>query len=75
MPGTLRKRMGRSGSIAAALIPWLLSMYLFYWLDSSGTWTSETPHRGKISVALLSAGMGLSFLLFSFFRRRSAGQD
>ncbi len=51
--------------VATALMPWLIAMYLFYWLDSSGTWTSETPHRGKISVVLLAGGMLLSFLLYS----------
>ena len=40
-----------------ALIPWLVSMYVFYWLEASGTWTSDTPHRGKISVIIL-AGVG-----------------
>ena len=43
-------------------------MYLFYWLDASGTWTPETPHRGKLSVAiLLAAGMLSSFLLLAKF--------
>lgn len=55
---------------AVALTPWLVAMYGFYWLDSSGTWTSETPHRGKISVAILATGMGLSFLVQSLFERR-----
>ena len=45
-------------------------MYVFYWLDASATWTSETPHRGKISVAILALGMGLSFLIQSRFARR-----
>ncbi|MEM7280137.1 MAG: hypothetical protein AAF438_00700 [Pseudomonadota bacterium] len=50
-----------------ALIPWIASMFTFYWLDASGTWTSETPHRGKISVVILSAGMALSFALYTKF--------
>jgi hypothetical protein len=45
-------------------------MYLFYWLDSSGTWTSDTAHRGKLSVVILSAGMALSFLVWSHFAKR-----
>jgi len=57
---------------AIALTPWLLAMYVFYWLDSSGTWTSETPHRGKISVALLASGMLLSFLLHSYLAARKS---
>ena len=53
-----------------ALLPWLLSMYGFYWLESSGTWTAETPHRGKLSVALLAIGMALSFVFYSRFVAR-----
>lgn len=45
-------------------------MYAFYWLDASGTWTADTPHRGKLSVALLAAGMFLSFLVQSWFMKR-----
>jgi hypothetical protein len=66
--------MRKGLNIAIALTPWLISMYVFYWLDSSGTWTSETPHRGKISVALLASGMLLSFLTHAYFatRKRTA---
>ena len=53
-----------------ALTPWLISMYLFYWLQYSGTWTIATPHRGKVSVAILAAGMILSFLIQSHFYKR-----
>jgi hypothetical protein len=53
-----------------ALIPWLVSMYVFYWLEASGTWTSDTPHRGKISVIILAGGMFLSFLILSHFQKR-----
>jgi hypothetical protein len=56
--------------VTISLIPWLTAMYVFYWLDHSETWTSETPHRGKISVALLAAGMGLSFLIHSYIAKR-----
>lgn len=55
---------------ALALAPWLASMYVFYWLESSQTWTPETPHRGKLSVALLGAGMILSFLVRSYLSKR-----
>jgi hypothetical protein len=66
--------MRKGLNIAIALTPWLISMYVFYWLDSSGTWTSETAHRGKISVALLASGMLLSFLIHAYFatRKRTA---
>ncbi len=55
---------------ALALAPWLASMYVFYWLESSQTWTPETPHRGKLSVLLLGAGMILSFLVRSYLSKR-----
>jgi len=69
MSDALRKRMQRVLKIAIAYVPWLIAMYAFYWLDSSGTWTSETAHRGKLSAAILSAGMILSFLVWSHFAK------
>lgn len=69
MLNSLKTKMHYTLTIAIALTPWLLSMYVFYWLDSSGMWTSETPHRGKLSVVLLMVGMGLSFLTHSYFTR------
>ena len=45
-------------------IPWLISIYLFYLLDTN-LWTYETPHRGKISVIIMSVGMILSLKLYS----------
>jgi hypothetical protein len=56
--------------IALALAPWVLAMYVFYRLDASGVWTADTPHRGKLSVALLAAGMFASFLVHSYFSQR-----
>ena len=44
--------------VAIAFTPWLISMYILYWLNYGEIWTSETPHRGKISVAILVVGMG-----------------
>jgi hypothetical protein len=55
---------------AIAIVPWVTSMYVFYWLHSSGTWTTETAHRGKISVAILGSGIILSFLIWSHFAKR-----
>ena len=72
MPDVLTSRLARLALWAVAAIPWLVSMYAFYWLDSSGTWTVDTPHRGKLSVMILGAGMLLSFLLYSRFRKRRA---
>ena len=54
-----------------ALLPWMAAMFLFYWLDASGTWTAETPHRGKLSVAILAVGMMATFALYSRLLLRS----
>jgi len=70
MPDSLKIRMRNALKTVIALTPWLVSMYLYFWLDHSGTWTSETPHRGKISVVILASGMLLSFLLQSHLSKR-----
>jgi hypothetical protein len=70
MPTWLKVKARFVIETALTLAPWLISMYLFYWLDSRGIWTSETPHRGKLSVALLAAGMLASLLLHSYFSKR-----
>ena len=56
--------------VALAFTPWLISMYTLYWLEYGEIWTSETAHRGKISVAILAVGMGLSYLVHSRFAKR-----
>lgn len=60
----------RALAVLVAFIPWVISMYVLYWLDYGGIWSSETPHRGKISVSVLVVGMSLSFLLYSAIARR-----
>ena len=70
MANSVTSRALRILKILIAFAPWVIASYAFYWLDSSGTWTSDTPHRGKISVAILASGMLLSFLLHSYFARR-----
>lgn len=70
MPGSLKTRMQNALRLALAFTPWVVSMYVFYWLEYSGTWTSDTPHRGKISVVILASGMLASFLLQSHFVKR-----
>jgi hypothetical protein len=70
MQNSLKTQTQNAFKVAIAFVPWLISMYVFYWLDHSETWTSETPHRGKISVAILAAGMALSFLVQSHFAKR-----
>ena len=39
------------------------------WFESNGILTSETTHRGKLSVLTLMIGMGLSFLIQSYFMK------
>jgi hypothetical protein len=56
--------------IAIVFTPWVISMYTLYWLDYGEIWNSETPHRGKIAVAILALGMALSFLIKSRFDLR-----
>jgi hypothetical protein len=56
--------------VVIAFTPWLISMYVLYWLEYGEIWTTETAHRGKISVAILAIGMGLSFLVHSHFAKR-----
>ena len=59
----------KGSKLLIAFTPCVLACYAFYWLHASGTWTSETPHRGKLSVILLATGMVLSFLIQSRFIR------
>jgi len=56
--------------VACAFVPWIASMFLLYWLEYGQIWTTATPHRGKLSVAILALGLGLSFLTHSYFFKR-----
>ena len=67
---TLKTKFRNALEIAISFAPWVISMYVLYWLDYSEIWSTETAHRGKIAVAILVAGMGLSFLVHSFFSKR-----
>ena len=69
MQSALGQGLVKASKLLIALTPWVLACYTFYWLDASGTWTGETPHRGKMSVTLLGIGMALSFLIQSRFVR------
>lgn len=70
MPGSLKSKARYAMEVVTSFAPWVLSMYVLYWLQYGGIWTTETAHRGKISVAILAFGMGLSFLLYSYFSKR-----
>jgi len=45
-------------------------MYTLYWLEHGEIWTTETAHRGKISVTILVVGMVSSFLIMSYVAAR-----
>ncbi len=70
MPNSLKTQARSALEVAIAFTPWLISLYVLYWLQYGEIWTTETAHRGKISVAILAVGMGLSFLVKSRFARR-----
>ena len=70
MPNSLKTQARSALEVAIAFTPWVISMYVLYWLQYGEIWTTETAHRGKISVAILAVGMGLSFLVKSRFARR-----
>lgn len=70
MQESVKSGLIRVLKIAIALAPWLISTWTFYWLEASGTWVEETPHRGKMSVVLLGTGLLGSFLLYSWLTRK-----
>ena len=69
MSKLLKMRVLNSIKAAFAFTPWLISMYVLYWFEYGEVWTTETAHRGKISVAILAVGMGMSFLVHSRFAK------
>ena len=70
MPNPLKTRMRSALEVAVAFAPWVFSAYVLYWLEYGEIWTTETAHRGKISGAILVAGMALSFLVKSHLAKR-----
>ena len=47
----------------AVSLPWLIALYLHFWLVKNDSWSPEQPYRGLISALLLALGMLMSFLL------------
>ena len=70
MLNSLIKQTRHALKIAIGFTPWLISMYVIYWLEYGEIWTIETAHRGKTAVAILAVGMGLSLLVQSHFAKR-----
>ncbi|MDG1858725.1 MAG: hypothetical protein P8I94_06460 [Emcibacteraceae bacterium] len=56
--------------ILIALTPCIIAMYTLHWLETSGTWIPETPHRDKFTGAILITGLGLSFFLQTYISKR-----
>lgn len=69
MSGFSKTQLRHSIQVAIAFVPWVVSMYVLYWLEYGEIWTTETAHRGKTSVVILAVGMGLSFLVHSHFAK------
>jgi len=70
MLNALKIKTRHALEVAIAFTPWVVSTYVLYSLEYGEVWTTETPHRGKISVAILAVGMALSFLVHSNFAKR-----
>ena len=67
---SLKKLTRDALEVALAFTPWLISMYVLYWLEHGEIWTTDTAHRGKTTIAILAVGMGLSLLVQSRIARR-----
>ncbi len=63
MPNSLKMHTRHALKVAIVFTPWLISMYILYWLEYGEVWTPETAYRGMASVAILVVGLGLSFLV------------
>ena len=70
MPDSSKSTVRHVLEIDIAFAPWVISMFVLYWLEYGEIWTTETAHRGKTSVAILATGMILSFLVHSRFAER-----
>jgi len=70
MPDSSESAVCHALEVVIAFTPWVVSMYVLYWLEYGEIWTTETAHRGKISVTILAVGMCLSFLVHSRIARR-----
>jgi hypothetical protein len=70
MLNSLNSPVRHAIEIAISFTPWVMSAFLLYWLEYGEVWTTDTAHRGKISVTILIVGMGLSFLVRSHFAKR-----
>lgn len=63
------RRIESSLRITASLAPCILSIYCYYRLDSSGTWTTDQPHRAKLSGATMDIGMLTTLFVHSLLAK------
>ncbi|MEM6484535.1 MAG: hypothetical protein AAF662_06070 [Pseudomonadota bacterium] len=54
---------------ALVSIPWLLSLYMLYYFETTGVWEPETPYRALLSVMALATGLALSFLVHKLVKQ------
>ena len=64
--GNVQRLMGW----CVVMVPWLVALYLHFWLAERETWVPEQSYRGLMSVLLLSVGMLISFLLHGRLKAR-----
>ena len=50
------------------MVPWLVALYLHFWLVESEAWSPEQSYRGLMSVLLLALGMLISFYCMAVSR-------
>lgn len=71
MLDTLKSWTLEALKIAIVMMPMFVAMYGLYWLGKHEIWVPETPHRDKITIVIVAAGMVLSFALQTHFSRRA----
>ena len=75
----LKKHTLQTIKIVIAFLPWIISLYTLYLMDSNGTWTSETAHRGKMSVGIIAHWddfiVSDPFLLFKNYEKIIKGNE
>tara|TARA_B100000035_G_scaffold232904_1_gene201153 strand:- start:1010 stop:1213 length:204 start_codon:yes stop_codon:yes gene_type:complete len=52
--------------IFISLTPWVVSLFLHYWLEYEKVWSVDMPYRALVSAILIFFGMALSFFLHSW---------
>ena len=71
---SLKMQTRHALEVVISFTPWVISMFVLYLLETHEIWTTETVHRDKMSVVILVSGMGLSFLVHSYFSKRERSE-